>query len=32
MKRELMKIGCQFDGGETTEHLEEMMRINNLEV
>lgn len=32
MKRKLQKIGCQFDGSETIETLEEMMRINNLEV
>ena len=32
MKRKLRLIGGQFDGNETTEELEEMMRINNLEV
>ena len=32
MKRKLRLIGCQFDGTESTEHIEEMMRINNLEV
>ena len=32
MKRKLRVIGCQFDGSETTEQLEEMIRINNLEV
>lgn len=32
MERELRKIGCQFDHTETTEHLEEMMRVNNLGV
>lgn len=32
MKRKLRKIGCQFDNDETTAELEEMMRINNLEV
>lgn len=31
MKRKLRVIGCQFDGTESTEQLEEMMRINNLE-
>lgn len=32
MKRKLRLIGCQFDGTETTKILEEMMRVNNLEV
>lgn len=32
MKRKLRVIGCQFDSSETTEHLEKMMQINNLEV
>ena len=32
MKRKLRVIGCQFDNEEATETLEEMMRINNLEV
>ena len=32
MKRKLRKIGCQFDNDTTTAELEEMMRINNLEV
>ena len=32
MKRGLRVIGCQFDNTESTEHLEEMMRINNLRV
>lgn len=32
MKRKLRVIGCQFDNSETTEQLEEMMRVNNLEV
>ena len=32
MKRKLRKIGCQFDGTESTATLEEMGRVNNLEV
>jgi len=32
MKRALRKIGCQFDNTETTAELEEMIRINKLEV
>jgi hypothetical protein len=27
MKRRLRQVGCQFDGSETTEQLEEMMRV-----
>jgi len=32
MKRALRNIGCQFDGTESTETLEEMMRVHNMEV
>lgn len=32
MKHKLRAIGCQFDNTETTEHLEKMMQIYNLEV
>lgn len=32
MKRALRKIGCPFDNGDTTPHLEDLVRFNNLEV
>jgi len=32
MKRGLIGIGCQLDGSESTEMLEEMVRINGIRI